>query len=119
MLLQPEDYLGLYVQNVTLETWHGDKCGTKLRVRPVDKFSNEFRVEFPRNLRVQFPVGTRFKATVKVCQNKTKEGVVIGKPYLRASDIAVMPESIPDKGIMARVRAGSISGLAYEYIPTN
>jgi hypothetical protein len=39
------------------------------------------------------------------------------EPYLRAdtNTIAIVPESISDAGLIAQVKAGSISGLAYEY----
>lgn len=30
-------------------------------------------------------------------------------------DITVIPETIPDQGLLARVKNGSISGLSYEY----
>lgn len=45
--------------------------------------------------------------------------VPISRPYLRASDIALMPESIPENGLIAKVKDGSISGLAYEYTPSS
>jgi hypothetical protein len=51
--------------------------------------------------------------------NKSKDGTPIGKPYLRSSDIALIPESIPENGMITKVKAGSISGLAYEYTPSN
>ncbi|MFD1809933.1 hypothetical protein ACFSHQ_23495 [Gemmobacter lanyuensis] len=60
------------------------------------------------------PLGTRFKATVKVCQ-KTVDGEPNGPPYLKAYDISVIAASVPDEGLMAKVRKGSISGLSYEY----
>ena len=63
-----------------------------------------------------FPIGTHFVATVKVCQ-KHENGKPKGPPYLKAYDIAVVAASVPDEGLMARVRNGSISGLAYEYVP--
>ena len=44
------------------------------RVRPIGAFGSDVRVEFPRNLREQHPIGTRFRATVKVCQKHEKGG---------------------------------------------
>jgi hypothetical protein len=35
---------------------------------------------------------------------------------LKAYDIALISSSVPDEGLIARVRNGSISGLAYDYI---
>lgn len=51
--------------------------------------------------------------------NKLKGGTSIGRPYLRASDIALILESIPENGMIAKVKGGSINGLAYEYTPSN
>ncbi len=34
----------------------------------------------------------------------------------KAYDIALISSSVPDEGLIARVRNGSISGLAYDYI---
>ena len=56
---------------------------SKRRVRPVENFDPDTRVEFPTKLREENPFGTRFKATVKVSQ-KTREGEPFGTPYLVA-----------------------------------
>ena len=109
-----EDQLGRFFDQVELETCR-DQNVSRPRVRPINKFNPDIRVEFPRHLRELFPIGTRYLATVKVCQ-KSQEGKSKGPPYLRAYDIALIPESVPDKGLIARVRKGSISELAYEYI---
>lgn len=109
-----EDQIGRFIDQVELETCR-DRSVSRPRVRPVNKFDNNIRVEFPRHLRELFPIGTRYLATVKVCQ-KTQDGKPNGPPYLRAYDIALIPESVPDQGLVARVRQGSISELAYEYI---
>ena len=53
------------------------------RVRPVENFDPNIRVEFPTKLREDNPLGTRFKANVKVSQ-KTKEGKPYGPRYLVA-----------------------------------
>jgi hypothetical protein len=67
-MLNIEEFIGKFVNGVTLEICRGQKV-TRPRVRPVDKFSSSVRVEFPRKLRELFPIGTRYMATVKVCQN--------------------------------------------------
>lgn len=110
-----EKLIGESFKSVILETCRDTKV-TRPRVRPVEKFSADTRVEFPRKLRELFPIGTRYKASVKVCQKHNKDGSKKGEPYLRASDIALIPESVPDEGLVAQVRSGSISGLAYKYI---
>jgi hypothetical protein len=108
------NYVGEFFGNVTLETCVDDDV-SRPRVRPIgSQFPVSTRVEFPWSFRERFPIGTRFLATVKVCQ-KTKSGSPFGPSYLRAYDIAIIPASIPDQGLIASVRAGSISGLAYEY----
>jgi len=108
------EMIGEYVQGVTLETCH-DNDVSRPRVRPLDCFQRDVRVEFPRKLRELFPIGTRYKATVKVCQKHTSDGKPKGAPYLRATDIGLIAESVQDRGLIARVKAGSVSGLAYEY----
>ena len=76
------------------------------RVRPVSGFSLETRVEFPRTLRSKYPLETRFRATVKVCQKHWQgTGQPKGQAYLRASDIYIR-HAIP--------RPGSKSGRAYD-----
>lgn len=109
--------IGKTIRGVTLETCTDLSKGiTRPRVRPKDTFPSNMRVEFPRKLRELFPIGTEYKATVKVCQKHNADGSPKGEPYLRASDIALIPESIKDEGLIAKVRAGSVSGLAYEYV---
>ena len=107
------DAIGQFFGGIELETCT-DPGVSRPRVKAVTVFPPTTRVEFPRHLREMFPIGTRFKATVKVCQ-KTADGEPHGLPYLRAYDIAVIAASIPDQGLLARVRKGSISGLAYDY----
>lgn len=109
-----EHQIGLFFGNVELETCR-DGNPSRPRVKTVSEFSPEIRVEFPRRLREMFPIGTRFMSTVKVCQ-KTENGQPNGSPYLKAYDIAVLPDSVPDEGLMAQVRNGSISGLSYNYV---
>jgi len=90
---------------------------TRPRVRPVSHFPPDVRVEFPRSLREEFPIGTRFRATVKVCQKHwSSNGQPKGPPYLVASNIGVIVQSIPDPGLRAKLKPGSRSGRAYYYI---
>ena len=114
----PSNYIGEYIKGVTLETCREDqKSGVaRPRVRPLDYFESTLRVEFPRKLRELFPIGTRYKATVKVCQKKDAKGEPAGRPYLSASEVALIPESVPYVGLVAQVKAGSVSGLAYKYV---
>ena len=112
----PSSYIGEYIEGVTLETCREDqeKGITRPRVRPLDHFESTLRVEFPRKLRELFPIGTRYKATIKVCQKSDAKGRPAGRPYLRASDIALIPESVPDAAVpkaVARTRAALGLGL--------
>lgn len=111
-----ETLIGRFFGFIVLETCR-DANVSRPRVRPTGSFSPDVRVEFPRHLRELFPIGTHFIATVKVCQ-KTLDGQPHGPPYLKAYDIAVIPASVSDQGLMAKVRTGSISGLAYAYVWT-
>ena len=74
--------IGDKFEDVVLETLKG-KGSSRPRVRPVEYFDPEIRVEFPTKLREENPLGTRFKADVKVSQ-KTREGKPFGQPYLVA-----------------------------------
>ncbi|MFC3075780.1 hypothetical protein [Shinella pollutisoli] len=109
-----QSLVGKFFGNVELETCR-DANVSRPRVRPISQFSRETKVEFPRQLREIFPIGTKYIATVKVCQ-KHENGETKGQPYLKAYDIAVVASSVKDEGLMARVKKGSISGLSYEYV---
>jgi hypothetical protein len=109
----PSDAIGQFFGGIELELCV-DPGVSRPRIKPVTIFSESTRVEFPRQLREIFPIGTRFKATVKVCQ-KSMDSERHGPPYLKAYDIAVIAPSIPEEGLLALVRKGSISGLAYDY----
>ncbi len=108
-----KDRVGEFISNVELKTCIGAGV-TRPRVCSMDE---NILVEFPRALRERFPIGTRYIATVKVCQKTEKaSGKLKGSPYLKAYDIAIIPSSVKDEGLVACVREGSISGLAYEYV---
>lgn len=107
--------IGQFYSNVMLETCR-DEDVTRPRVRCVSHFGPDLRVEFPIDLRTEYPIGTRFRATVKVCQKHFSDGSPKGAPYLRASDIGLIVQSIPDVGLRAKIVPGSVSNRAYFYI---
>ncbi len=75
-------------------------------------------LEFPRPLRENNPLGTRFRADVKVCQKHWSDGRSKGPPYLRADTDTIVRANdyTPDRIIIAVQRAGTISGRAYDWI---
>ena len=111
--------VGDVFEGILLETCRDDeKSVSRPRVRPVQLLPSSMRVEFPRNLREKHPLGTRFRANVKVCQKHWDNGAVKGDPYLVAEtkSILVVRDYTPDQIVMAVRKAGSRSGLAYEYV---
>lgn len=106
---------GTYYHNIVLETCR-DTDVTRPRVRPLTGFPTDIRVEFPRKLRELYPIGTRYRATVKVCQKHwDHNGLPKGDPYLLAKQIIIIVESISDEGLRAKLRSESISKRAYDY----
>lgn len=107
--------IGDQFEGVLLETTRDEKS-TRPRVRPLEYFDREINVEFPRNLRVENPVGTRFRADVKVSQ-KTQGNMPYGKPYLVAnvSSIEILEEFKPEKSIYA-IKLNTASDRSFEYI---
>lgn len=79
------DYeVGDYFSGILIETFRESGI-SRPRVRPVNAFHRSIRVEFPRKLREEYPIGTRFRAVVKVCQKTNKgTGQLIGDNYLLA-----------------------------------
>ena len=79
--------IGKVFHGILLESFfdHGASGGGRIRVRPIELFNNDTRVEFPKAIREKHDIGTIFKTSVKVCQ-KTYEtsGKPKGKPYLLA-----------------------------------
>jgi hypothetical protein len=79
--------IGKIFHGILLESFFDDgaKGGSRIRVRPLEFFNKDTRVEFPRAIREEHDVGTIFNASIKVCQ-KTYEtsGKPKGKPYLLA-----------------------------------
>lgn len=83
--LQESDYeVGDYFSGVLLKTFK--EAGiSRFRVRPLESFPGDVRVVFPRQLREKYPIGTRFRALVKVSQKTDKAtGIPIGREYLVA-----------------------------------
>lgn len=106
---------GAVYENVMLETVKGEDV-SRPRVKPVSHFPATVNVWFPRDLRTQFTIGTRFRATVKVSQKRwANSGKPKGKPYLSASNIRVIDESIPNPGMRAKLKPDSKSGRAHSY----
>ena len=107
-------------EQVVLKTCRGES-ETRPRVKPIDNFFDDMKVEFPRNLREEYPIGTTFIATVKVCQKHNKDGSLRGSKYLMADkktiDIHEKPKSSTEE--MAIQKSGTYSGRAYEYIRRN
>jgi hypothetical protein len=107
---------GQYYENVTLETCEVPGV-SRPRVRCVSTLPPELLVEFPREPREEYPIGTHFRATVKVCQKHwNDDGTPKGPPYLRATDIGLIVSSIPDARRRAMIQPGSKSRRAYHYI---
>lgn len=106
-------FFGLLLE--TCRDW--DRSISRPRVRPVEDFPLDIRVEFPRKLREQHPLGTRFRADVKVCQKHWSSGKAKGSPYLRADTDSIIVENnyTPNEIVFAIQRAGTISGRAYDW----
>lgn len=108
--------IGQSFEGIILETCL-DFDISRPRVRCVTGFPSDLRVEFPRDLRDIYPIGTKFRANVKVCQKHWEhDGSPKGSPYLRATEIGVIVSSIPDEGLRAKIVPGSISERSYTYV---
>lgn len=109
--------VGDIFEGMILETCK-DASLSRPRVRPLDFFPETMRVEFPRGLREQHPLGSRFRATVQVCQKHNSDGSVKGVPYLHAKtpSIVQIESHVPRHVVMAIPRLSSKSGLVYDYV---
>ncbi|MDI3561739.1 hypothetical protein [Bradyrhizobium sp. Arg816] len=107
---------GDFFEGVLLETFR-DGYVSRPRVRPVDVLPGWLKVEFPRHLREENPIGTRFRADVHVRQKHHGDGTPNGPLYLRAENHTIFRVKQPDfeKLVFARQQPGTISGRAYEY----
>ena len=72
---------GDFFEGVLLETFR-DGYVSRPRVRPVDVLPGWLKVEFPRHLREENPIGTRFRADVHVRQKHHGDGTPNGPLYL-------------------------------------
>ena len=102
---------------VLLETYI-PKDVSRPRVRPVSVLPSDIRVEFPKNLRTNHPIGTRFRADVKVCQKHLSNGQPQGNPYLRADTktIQLVADFHPADNLYAVPDSNSKSDRSYKYI---
>jgi len=107
---------GDFFEGVLLETFR-DGYVTRPRVRPVEALPQRLKVEFPRHLREENPIGTRFRADVYVRQKHHGDGSPNGPLYLRAENHSIFRVQRPDTDelVFARQQPGMISGRAYEY----
>nr|WP_294873518.1 HNH endonuclease signature motif containing protein [uncultured Pedobacter sp.] len=90
------------------------------RVRPVNSttFPDAIRVEFPRSLREQHAIGTRFRADLKVSQKTEKAtGQLKGPPYLVAdtNTIEVLYSFVSNLKLRA-IKLNTVSNRVYRYV---
>ncbi len=102
-------------EGVLLETVIDDRI-SRPRVRPLEYFEKDMRVEFPRHLRDENPIGTRFRANVKVCQ-KSNENGPFGNLYLSAdkNTIEKIERHMPVRNIFP-IKLNTPSDRSYNYI---
>jgi len=102
---------------ITLETCR-ESGASRPRVRALSYFPGEMKVEFPRALREEYPIGTRFRANVKVCQKHNADGSVKGVKYLLADKNTIVLDKnfTPSQLIFALQKNDSKSGRAYDYV---
>ena len=105
------------IEGTLLETCQDDGI-SRPRVRVLwDKVPTDWRVEFPRKIREEYIIGSRFRADLKVCQKHNKDGSTKGQPYLRADTKSIkhIKDFVPSKTIKAVSRKGS-DGRMYDYL---
>ena len=102
---------------ILLETYIS-KDVSRPRVRPVSGLPRDIRVEFPVKHRTNHPIGTRFRADVKVCQKHFSNGQPQGNPYLRADTktIQLVADFHPADNLYAVRDSNSKSDRSYKYI---
>ena len=107
--------IGDRFEGVLLETITG-KGSTRPRVRPLEYFDNEIRVEFPRGLREDNPIGSRFRADIKVSQ-KTKNNKPWGRPYLVATNSSIVKlDNFKPSRLFKAINLNTASGRSYMYL---
>lgn len=110
--------IGEIIEGTLLETCK-DEGISRPRVRVLwDTIPTEWRVEFPRKIREEYTIGSRFRADLKICQKHNKDGSTNGQPYLRADtkSIKYIKDFIPSITIKAVSRKGSADGRLYDYL---
>jgi 5-methylcytosine-specific restriction endonuclease McrA len=102
---------------ILLETY-APKEVSRPRVRPISELPKDILVEFPRDLRTTHPIGTRFRADVKVCQKHLSNGELKGNKYLRADtkSIRLVSDFHPYDNLYAILDPNSVSDRSYKYI---
>jgi uncharacterized protein YllA (UPF0747 family) len=103
-------------ENVLLETFREFGVGiSRPRVRALDERLRSLGVSFPRALREEHPISTRFRADVTYTQQSGKA------PYLRTDNKSISVEREFRLNFIewAIVRPGSASGRSYLAYPVN
>ena len=100
------DYkVGDYFTGVLLETFK--EAGiSRPRVRPVEMFAEDVRVEFPRSIREDNPLGTKFRALVK---SIITEARVVAKEKIQAEEVEVAKKFDPDLNVKTVVTTVDIA----------
>jgi hypothetical protein len=114
---KPEE--GDFFEGILLETCRDEERHiTRPRVRPVELLPQWLRVEFPRDLREKYLMGTRFRADVHVRRKHFSDGTPKGDIYLRAENRSIrrVMEHTPAESLKAIRRSGTTSGRAYQYV---
>ncbi len=110
--------IGETIQGMLLETCRDDGI-SRPRVRVLwDQIPSDWRVEFPRKIREEYNLGSRFRADIKVCQKHNKDGTTKGQRYLRADTKSInhIKDFIPSTTVKAVSRKGSADGRTYDYL---
>lgn len=104
--------VGDQFEGVLLETIEGN---SRPRVHPLEYFEKNIMVKFPRHLREENPIRTRFRADVRVCQ-KTRNGKPYGKIYLDSVDSSIIKLNYTPKKNIQAIKLNTASDRAYTYI---
>ena len=105
--------IGDFFTGILLETCKDAKI-SRPRVRPIEYFPENMRVQFPRDLREKHPIGTRFRANVHVAQKHNKDGSKRGGTYLVASKETIQLES--QHSPIQQIFAIPVSDRTFKYI---
>jgi hypothetical protein len=108
-------HVGDRFEGVLLETFV-EKNASRPRVRPIEYFDRDIKVEFPRKLREENTIGTRFRGDLKVSQ-KTKDGIPYGQHYLVVTNNSI--EKVEEYSPIIKLKAiklNTVSDRGYKYI---